>query len=100
MRLAEKKYAKGVCFCGTEVPPLANWNDTFTCQICGAKYWAEDADDLYMVDDEATDLLGLPLDQIEIKIIHNYDEACDGPEDPHGTEVCLVFARLKPAASA
>lgn len=98
--MAKKEYAKGACFCGTEVPPPTNWKDVFTCQVCGANYWAEDADDLYMVNDEAADMFGLPLDQVEVKIVRDYDEAGDYPGDPNNTEMCLVFARPKPAANA
>lgn len=97
--MAEKEYAKGICFCGVEVPKLANWINTFKCQTpgCGAKYWAEVEDDLKMVNDEAEEMFNLPLDHIEIKIVHNYDEAMDKPGDKNGDEICLVFARPKPA---
>ena len=67
------------------------------CTICGACYWVEGADDVAGVVDEASDILAVKPEQVEYRIIRNYDRWTDDEDQPpeEGEEACLVFARVK-----
>ena len=89
--MAEKESTKAVCFCGQEIPADFDWGTICTCSNCGALCVAEDADDLNDFFFEMAEMLDLPTEKIEKKVIREYDE------DIYGNKICLLIARPKPA---
>lgn len=88
-------------FCGGKINAPQNTNmDTQTCPHCGAIYWLELPEDLYLATQEAADHFEVNysemFDKIELKTVRNFDQIGEEKKDEFMEEVCLVFARLKP----
>lgn len=87
-------------FCGWEIESSQNLSEgTKKCSNCGAIYWLDFSDDLYLANQDAADFFEIPYEEmfekIETKIIRNFDRIGDDKDDEFTEEVCLVFARKK-----
>jgi hypothetical protein len=90
-RKDKRKMGKIKCrFCEREIEEPINIDKSVRKCLCGAIYWLEFADDLWLVPQEAADYFGLnkKIKQTKIEVTRNFD-IIDGRE-----EICLVFARL------
>lgn len=94
------EFAPAVCpFCSYAVVDHV-FEDILDCPGSAACYWVEGADDLADAMDEAAEMLSVEPNQLECRIIRNYDRWTADERQPteEGEEVCLVFARVKPQA--
>lgn len=87
-------------FCRSEIEEPVSMNEvTRICPHCRAIYWLESADDLYLVTQDAADHFEIEyeqmFEQIETKVVRNFDVLKDNEEDNFGEEICLVFAHRR-----
>lgn len=82
-------------FCQDEVEEPTSIDEPIRqCPRCGAIYWLEFVDDLYLTAQDAADYFEIEYEkmpeQIETKVVRNFDVLGEDKE-----EICLVFARKK-----
>ena len=84
-------------FCQSEIEKLIELDKTMACPRCGAIYWLDFPDDLYLANQEAAEHFKVDCDnmfeKIELKIVRDFDQL--GEEGEYKEEICLVFARKK-----